>query len=140
MVNVSFSNETIALIDRHRVGVHGGPPTKRAAWVAWATKRFIATLAEQEQPTPKPRKIVRRPAPTTPLATPAAESIAHEGARLKEARGAAGLAQTALAYVVSVDGVEVSRQQVDRAERAATLDQWPALRAWLLEHGPPAPT
>jgi hypothetical protein len=148
MVNVSFAAETIAQIDRMRVGTPDRPEVKRAAWVAWATEQFIAAHAPAKVPqVPARHRAVARPFPledvrrgAEQLAGDAAlrpESSApqtegptvlalSEGARLGVARKWAGLSHAALG-----EATGTSRGMVQRAERATTLDGYPALRAWL---------
>lgn len=128
MVNVSFPNEVLAQIDRHRAGGRGRPEVKRAAWVAWATAQFIATLGEQEKP---PSRSVEGPKTKALRELVAADAAGLEGARLRAARETAGLTQPELAAALSSESVTVSRNQIHRAERALHLDGYPALRAWL---------
>ena len=134
MVNVSFSSDTIAHIDRFRAATPGRPEVKRAAWVAWATDQWIKSQAPAASKAPR-RSIVEE---RTELRRAVPPPPDHEGARLRAARMRAGLSHGALAQAASIqgdcgkggtiDGEQVSRGQVQRAERAASLDGYPALR------------
>lgn len=152
MINVSFPDDVVAQIDSARASGPGRPEVKRAAWVAWATAQFIAEHSrEWERPVAKlplrrrnavyspPRLLDARPVPHaqaegTALAAAREQT---EGDRLRAARLKTGLTHEAMGEACASvsDGprtyAALSRGQVQRAERAATLDQWPALRAWL---------
>ncbi len=128
MVNVSFSNETMTRIDRMRAGTSGRPEVKRAAWVAWATEQFIALCAGERAPVRETKRSrVVRVEPTGPETD--TRPGGPEGHRLRAARIKADLSHADLAAGIS--SAKVSRGMVQRAERAATLDGYPALRAWL---------
>jgi hypothetical protein len=141
LVSVHLEPEQVAKLDRLAKGSGVTAPTTRSKQAGFMLARAIDAVDEGAA---KPRKIIARPFPkdgatvlvTHPAMEMASKAMAaeHEGAHLKAARVAAGLTQPGLAAAVSSESVQVSRPQVERAERAASLDAWPALRAWLLEY------
>jgi hypothetical protein len=129
VVSTQLEADVVAKLDAMIPDRPDGPGAKsRANALAWVVNRWAATV---NAPAAKPREIVRAASLRPPVA---AIDPTREGTRLKAARIAAGLTQPALGIAAGRDGVAVSRPQVERAERAASLDAWPALRAWLAEH------
>lgn len=129
----------LAELDRQRMATSERGEVTRSQHAAFLLER---ALRERAMPSPpKPPKIVARPFQASPnAAEQARDAAAGEGARLRSARLAAGLTVEALAAQLSSENVSVSRGQVQRAERAASLDGYPALRAWLqAQEKPPAP-
>ncbi len=129
----------IAELDRQRAANADRDELTRNAHAVFLLSRALreravsSTTASRRPATAGPRR--RVPLEQVPMGDTRGTPFETEGARLKAARVDAGLTQTLLAVAVSAgsgpNSAPTSRQQVDRAERAATLDGYPALRAWL---------
>lgn len=125
-ITLYLTDAVVAELDRQRAATEERGEVSRNAHAVFLLERALMARAA---PAAKPRKIIRRGAEQ--LARDAAPAPENEGARLRAARDAAGLTQPQLAEKLTGDVGHVSRNQIHRAERAASLDGYPALRAWL---------